>query len=461
MSARRVLPHSLPSEASILGGIMLRNSSLAELVDLEVDDFYDRRHQVVFQAMRNLEAASRPIDMTTLEAEVGEKLDAIGGPAFLGQLALQVPTADNVVAYAAVVRERSALRKLALTAADVLEQVYRWDGETDADELLGSAQSRITSLETTTPETVHTIGDLSTRRFADIERYAQEQLAGGRALSGCPTGIAELDAKIGGWQFGIVNLLAGRPGMGKSAAALASADATTASGLGAHVFTLEDSWHAYTDRQLARESDVPAINIRRAEFRLGEVAELMLGIARLKKRTNWLVDDSGGQTVHQVIRAMRRRREKNGTRLAILDYIQLLKKSDRRMPEHEHLGECMQALAESAKVDDVAWLVCSQFNRDLEKRVDKRPQLADLRGSGELEEKCKIAVGLYRGSYYGGKPKPEIDYECDCPEAVRVCSHTPSIEEWERQIQALILKGGNGPTGRVFARWDGATTRVW
>lgn len=459
---RRVLPHDLGAEASILGGVLLRNEVLAELVDLEAEDFYDRRHAIVFQAIRNLEAANTPIDVVTVETAIGDRIDAIGGPAFLGLLAQQVPTPDNVVAYAAIVRERSALRKLALAAADVVEQVYRWDGETDADELLGSAQSRISSLETSTLETVQPIAELGMKRLADIERFAQEQLAGGRALTGVPTGIRELDVKLGGWQFRVVNLLAGRPAMGKSAVALATADAATAAGYGAHVFTLEDSWQTYTDRQLSRESDVPAVNIRRAEFELGQVGDLVKAASNLRRRKNWLVDDSGGYTAQQVIRAMRRHRAKNNTRIAILDYIQLLKKSDRRMSDYEHLGECMQLFAESAKVDDIAWLVCSQFNRDLEKRVDKRPQLSDLRGSGELEEKCKVAVGLYRGSHYGGKPKPEIDYECDCPEAVRVCNHTPSISEWERSLQLLILKGGaNGPTGRVFANWDGATVKAW
>jgi replicative DNA helicase len=121
----------------------------------------------------------------------------------------------------------------------------------------------------------------------------------------------------------------------------------------------------------------------------------------------------------------------------------------------------MQTLAESAKVDGIAWLALSQFNRELEKRNDRRPQLSDLRGSGEIEEKCKLAVALYRGAYYGGRPKRDVDYECECPEAVRSCAHAPSLDEWERQVQLLILKGGNGPTGLVPASWDGPTTRIW
>ncbi len=181
----------------------------------------------------------------------------------------------------------------------------------------------------------------------------------------------------------------------------------------------------------------------------------------LKSRKGWLVDERGALTAAELVRALRRNQEKNGTRVGICDYLQLLKKRDSRQPDHEHLGEAMQTFAESAKVDDVAWVVLSQFNRKLEERQDKRPLLSDLRGSGEIEEKCKIAVALYRGAYYGGKPKRDVDYECECPEAVRGCAHAPSLDDWEGQAQVLILKGGNGPTGRVMASWDGPTTRIW
>src|SRR5574338_483411 len=119
---RRVLPHNLDAEASILGGIIWRNEVLAELDTLEIDDFYHHPHKVVFEAMRNLEAAGKPIDAVTLEAEISKagKLAAVGGPAFFGELVLEVPTVDNVLAYAKLVQDASQVRKLTLAAGELV-----------------------------------------------------------------------------------------------------------------------------------------------------------------------------------------------------------------------------------------------------------------------------------------------------------------------------------------------------
>src|SRR5215467_6864213 len=123
---RRVLPHNLDAEASILGGIILRNDVLTHIETLEVEDFYDHRHKVVFQAIRNLEAAARPIDVVTLENEIDKagKLEAIGGIAFLGELTLRVPTADNVLAYTEIVQDKHQARKLMLASGEILERGY-------------------------------------------------------------------------------------------------------------------------------------------------------------------------------------------------------------------------------------------------------------------------------------------------------------------------------------------------
>src|SRR6266481_3511198 len=123
---RRVLPHNLDAEASILGGVILRNDVLLHLESLETDDFYDHRHKVVFEAIRNLEAVAKPIDVVTLENEIekGGKLDAIGGIAFLGELTLRVPTADNVLSYAEIVRDHSQARNLIFAAGEIVEKGF-------------------------------------------------------------------------------------------------------------------------------------------------------------------------------------------------------------------------------------------------------------------------------------------------------------------------------------------------
>src|SRR5579863_4191771 len=140
---RRVLPHNIDAEASILGGILLRNDVLLQLETLEVDDFYHFQHKVVFEAVRNLEAGARPIDVVTLENEIEKqgKLEAIGGIAFLGDLALRVPTVDNVLAYTDIVRDHSQARKLILASAEIVEKGYE-DG-LEVRDYLDDAEAKI------------------------------------------------------------------------------------------------------------------------------------------------------------------------------------------------------------------------------------------------------------------------------------------------------------------------------
>ncbi len=173
------LPHNLAAEASILGGILIANGTLAKLDALETDDFYDRRHQVVFAAMRNLEARREPIDPVTLENEIAKqgKLDAIGGPAFFGELALQVPTADNVVEYTTLVRSYAQVRRVALAASDILQRAQRW-GTEPVDELVAQARREYEELakrhvEATEPIKLYTVGDAleEQARFAEQPVY--------------------------------------------------------------------------------------------------------------------------------------------------------------------------------------------------------------------------------------------------------------------------------------------------
>lgn len=460
MSDRRLLPHNLSCEASILGGVLLRNQVLADLVELEVDDFYDHRHRIVFQAMRNLEAAARPIDVATVEAEIekGGKIDAIGGVAFLGELALRVPTPDNVMAYTETVRDHAMVRRLALAAADITERAYNW--EYSATELLGDAMAAIAKLDRSRPDDAQTIGELAMRRAKELEELIAARAAGGTVLTGVPTGIAKLDERLGGWQFGIANLLAARPAMGKTATAIATTDAATSAGYGTHVFALEDGWRALADRAISREAQISAERLRQGEIAGEDVRSVSIAVAKLSTRRNWLVDGRAGLSAQEIIRSVRRHRSRLNTRLVVIDYVQLVRRTP-KLSENDALDEIITAFATAAKADDMAYLVLSQLNREVEKRVDKRPQMSDLRGSGALEERPKIIVGQYRGVEYYAKPKRHIDYECDCEDDVKTCGHAPSVEQFQRTAQLLVLKNSNGQTGRVFATWRGETTEIW
>lgn len=458
------LPHNLALEASVLGGILLRNEVLLELERLEVDDFYDRRHRVVFQAMRALEARGVVIDIVTLENEIERAgfLEAIGGVGLLGELALRVPTADNVSTYAATVVDLSTHRKAILLAADWVERLRAIDGEQDSNEVLADLLGAFGALERRREQDSRNIAELAHARIEQLEQVVIDRMEGRIAMTGATTGIAELDETLGGYPLGVISLLGARPGMGKSASAQACAAANAEQGHGAHAFTMEDSWMSYADRALARISGVSAQRIRQGDLSRHDIAKLLEAQAALRViAQRWEVDDRGDLSAHDVVRAVRRARKRLNTRVVIVDYVHLVKREERKgMTEHEALDRIMAVFAAAAKADDLAYLVLAQLNRKLEERVDKRPILSDFRGSGGLEEKAKVVIGQYRGAVYGA-PVRDVDWSCDCPAQVRRCFHTPSDEEHAARVQMLLLKNNNGASGvRRWAHWDGPTTTI-
>jgi replicative DNA helicase len=447
-------------ERSVIGAVLLRQDTLALLPSLDSYDFRSPIARVSWDAIRNLETRGQPIDTVTIADEAArhrssdhdnrqdrdQKHSEIA--AYLGICALTVPTVDNAVEYARRLRDNTLRVKLQETASEVLQHAKQ--GELTGAELLSMALAGLSMLDAEQPEQARTIGEVIKRRMQQLDEIARQRALGLHELSGFPTGVSILDEKIGGWQPGIVSLIAARPGMGKSSLGLATADASSAKGYGVHVFSLEDTEQAYADRTMARSSGVPAEAIRNTELNAGQLRDMQAAIPAITKRNNWMFDDRSGITAQEIVRSVRRNKRKNATRLVIVDYIQLVAKPSPRMTTHEAISENISTFADAAKQDSIAYVVMSQLNREIEKREDKRPQLSDLRESGSLEERSKCVVGLYRGAYYGKKPKKGVDFQIS----------EPTQEEFEKQVQLIVMKNSNGRLGRVFAEWHGPTTRI-
>jgi replicative DNA helicase len=447
------LAASLELEASILGAVILRPDTLSELPRLEVDDFHDLRHRAVFSAMRNLESKGTPIDVVTIEAEVAGWAghhDAVDF-SFLGELAMKVPTVSNAMEYARQVRDSSLSRRVLRALEDVVVQGR--NNLLSGGELLSAAHAAISHIDEDQPDAASTVAQLAVKRLKQLEQIAQERASGARTMTGFPTGVADLDEKIGGVQPGIVTIVAARPGMGKSSLGLSIADGASSGGFGAHVFSLEDTEESYSDRTLSRTSQVPAEAMRNADLNSGQCSQIAMSIHKLKGR-RWIVDGRSGITAEEIVRSVRRHRRANATNVVIVDYVQLVKRPPRMSP-HEALSEIITTLADAAKQDRMAYVVMSQLNRQIESRQDKRPQLSDLRESGSLEERAKCVIGIYRGSYYGA-PVKGIDWSPDWTGH----AYEPDEAEHAGQVQLQVLKNSNGRTGSVFATWDGPTTKM-
>lgn len=447
-------------ERSVIGSVLLRADNLALLPTLEIADFVSPLARYTWEAIRNLEHAGRPIDVVTIADEItrrraGERDNThdreqkrIEADAYLGGCALATPTADNAIEYARRLKDHRLRRRLIETLVEVVDHARK--GDATGAELLTMALAGLSVLDAEQPEKALAIGDVIRRRMAQLDEIAKERALGLSALSGFATGVSVLDDKLGGWQPGIVSLIAARPGMGKSSLGLATADACSVKGVGCHVFSLEDTESAYADRAMARTCGVSAESIRNCDLNAGDVANMKARMPSIAKRKHWLLDDRSGVSAAEIVRSVRRHKKPNGTRVAIVDYVQLVAKPDRRMNAHEAISENVSTFADAAKQDGIAYVVMSQLNREIEKREDKRPQLSDLRESGSLEERAKCVVGVYRGAVYGHSPKKGIDFQVA----------PPSSDDFERQVQLLVLKNSNGRTGRVFATWHGATMRI-
>lgn len=457
--------YDLTAEASVLGGVFHDRAVMRKLVDLEVDDFAHVRHQVVWMAMRALESAGTPIDVVTVSAEVKrlgkwEVLSKGEGPdpeanamGFLAELLLLCPSASNVVHYAEIVVKHRVSRDLRACLVNALGLL---DGP-DSDDVEGEdavqwVASEVRQIRTRGKDRTVPVGTIVRERLIEFGRIEEARINGGKALTGIPTGIAKLDELTGGYQRGIVTVVCGRPGMGKSSGAMAAADACSALGLGVHVFSLEDPRSMYADRVIARMSRVPSTTLRRVAYTREDFEAIRQGTMRADARKTWRVDDRSGLTAPEIIRSWRRSGDKHGTQLVVIDLLQRIRKTDARMETYKHVTEVMHLLSDAAKEDQIAVVLLAQLNREIERRNDKRPVMSDLQDAGTVEQDAKAIIGYYRGAYYYPKPIEGIDYDEGEP--------CPSVDEFQQTVQLLVLKDSNGATGSVFGRWHGETQRL-
>jgi replicative DNA helicase len=442
---RRVLPHNVEAEASILGGIILRNEVLTHLDTIEVEDFYDNRHKVVFQAIRNLEASARPIDVVTLENEIEKagKLDAIGGVAFLGELTLRVPTVDNVVAYAEIVTDKHQARKLMLAAGEISERGY--EDNLEVRDYLDDAEAKIFEVtqrrDKSGPEPIKS---LVKKVFSSLD----ERFKSPDGITGVPTGFADLDSRTAGLQPTELVILAARPAMGKTSFAMSLAqNAATlhpdgSGGWPCLVFSLEMSSTQLAERMLCSEARVDSSALRRGQLQRQDMTNLTYAAASLSKAPI-LIDDTPALSLRE-LRARSRRFRSNkelfGDKkfgLILIDYLQLMRGSPQaaKASREQEISEISRGLKALAKELHCPVLALSQLNRSLEQRTDKRPQLSDLRESGAIEQDADVILFIYRDVVYNKE------------------AENPHIAE------VIIGKNRHGATGTVETHFEGRYTR--
>lgn len=388
-------PHSVEAEQSVLGALLLQNDALDRIVGLvDQQDFYRADHRTIWRQTVALIDTGKPADVITVaEAlDARNQLENMGGFAYLGALANNTPSAANIRHYAQIVREKAMLRALGAAAQAIEAAIADPDGRTPA-EIAAEAETALSGFAadrgTSEPVTAAVA-------MAEALRHADDAA---NRQGGLETGIADLDSLTGGLVPGQLVIIAARPSVGKTAVGLAAARRVALAGFRAAFFSLEMGRQELAARLLATGARVPASCLRTGPDD-GQWAALSKAIAA-PGLDGLLLDDRPAASVAYVRARCRRLKRQGGLGLIVVDYLQLMTPSDTRASRTEQVGSLSRGLKALAKELGVPVIALAQLNRASEARADKRPQLSDLRDSGEIEQDADAVLLLSRASEEG------------------------------------------------------------
>lgn len=415
----RIPPHSIEAEQSVLGSIFLDPETVVNVLEyLESSDFYRKNHQIIFDAILQLNNRNEAIDVVTISNELDTKnqLENAGGMEYLAELAVAVPTSANVEYYAKIVEEKSILRNLIRSATEIVRKGYE-----EGDELavmLDSAEQNILQVsERRNRSGFIRISDVVSASLQNIESLAQRS----DDVTGVPTGYIALDKMTAGLQKEELIILAARPAVGKTAFALNIAQnvATKADQVVA-IFSLEMGAESLVNRMLCAEGNIDAGHLRTGQLSEDEWSNLIMAMGTLGQ-SKIFIDDTPGIRIAE-IRAKSRRllQEQGKLGLIVIDYLQLIEGNNResRQQEVSDISRQLKKLAKELKVPVIA---LSQLSRGVEQRQDKRPVLSDIRESGSIEQDADIVAFLYRDDYYereGGEESEPDEQENNVVEVI-------------------------------------------
>jgi replicative DNA helicase len=446
--SRPTPPHSQEAEESVIGGILVHPRKFNDVAEfLVADDFYHPALRAIYEAMIELDAASKPIDSLTVAEqmralETFEKLRAFNGADFLTELMSKVVTAENIGYHARIIRGKATARRLVEACREISARGYGEYG--DVDEYIDAAEREIFAIASRSQkQSFEPIKPVLYTTIKALERrYERKQ-----AVTGVPTGYHKLDTMTAGMQPGDLVIIAARPSMGKTSFVMnmvlnaAMTKVKAEDGKERHpfpalVFSLEMSKESLCERLLCSEARVDSMKLRGGFLETKDWIRITTAAGKLAEAPI-LIDDSGSPTLLEIrAKARRWRSDQNmfygGTEqmgCIVIDYLQLVQgratKDDNRQREISEISRGLKALAKELRVPVIA---LSQLNRSLESRADKRPMLSDLRESGAIEQDADVIAFIYRDEVYSKD-------ECK--------------DEDKGVAEIIIGKQRNGPTGHV------------
>lgn len=426
------LPHSEESERAVLAAVILDPSVLPSIASrLTDDDFYVDRHRLLYGTMVDLQEEGSGIDLRTVQArlEQRDKLEAVGGLAYIAGLDLDLPDLGRVDSYVEIIKERSIRRRLINASQTIIRDCL--DGGLEAQEALGRAEQAVFGLgEEAIRKGFVQLGSVLHETLEELEERP------GSTLIGVPTGFVDLDRITHGLNRGNLVIIAGRPGMGKTSFALnVCQHIALRESRPVGVFSLEMSAQELGLRILCSEAAVPFSRLRSGHLSQKQWGRI-IQCTRQVGDAPLFIDDSPNPTLLEVASKARRLKAEKGLGLVVLDYLQLMQAGGRYENRNLEIAAISRGMKQLAKELDIPVIALSQLSRNPERRgSDRRPQLSDLRESGSIEQDADMVAFIFREEVY-----------------------KPDDPEVEGLAELIIAKHRNGETGTVELAFIGETT---
>ncbi|MFL5260435.1 MAG: replicative DNA helicase [Hyphomicrobiales bacterium] len=465
----RLPPHNLEAEQALLGAILVNNEACDRVSSfLGPSHFFEAVHARIYEAASTLIRAGKLASPVTLKTyfERDETLKEIGGPVYLARLAAAATTIINAEEYGRTIYELAQRRKLIVIGTDVVNEAYDTPVDTTSRDLIEDAEQRLYEIAESAKygQGFQPFG----RALTDAVDMAANAYQRDGGLSGISCGLKDLDEKMGGLQASDLIIVAGRPAMGKSALATniayhvakhyraehqADGSVKVLDGGVVGLFSLEMSAEQLATRIIAEQSGIASERIRRGKIAEEEFHRIV-EVSRELQSLPLYIDATGGLTIGQVSARARRLKRQRGLGLLVVDYLQLLGGSTKRAQEGrvQEVSEITTGLKALAKELNVPIIALSQLSRQVENRDDKRPQLADLRESGSIEQDADVVLFIYREEYYLARKEPR--------------PNTQDHFDWQEQMnrvtgvaEVIIGKQRHGPTGIVELQFDATLTK--
>lgn len=426
-------PQNIDAEKSFIGSVLLDTNALTKVMDvLSPNDFYDRNHQIIYQAILQLSEKGRNADILTLSDKLSEsgELENIGGAGYLTSLVNSVGTSAHVKNYAEIIKKKKVLRDLISASHDILE--LSEDEDENIEDLLDQAEQKLFAIsQHSQAQNFIPVPSLLQEAFERLDRLHK----GDGMLRGLSTGFMDLDDITAGLQRADLVILAARPSLGKTALALDLAlNVARKNDVVVGVCSLEMSKASVIDRLLASEAGVSLWKLRTGKLSIsGEHSDFEKISEALGTLSNYkiYIDDTPSPTIMQIRAMARRLQAAHGLGLLVVDYLQLIRPQRNYTSTVQEITEISRCLKSLARELDIPVLAISQLSRAVETRVNQRPRLSDLRESGSIEQDSDVVLFIYREDMVKGER-----------------SQKPNVAE------IIIAKQRNGPTGQIELYFD-------